>query len=134
MDGKDAEHTSSPFSPLIGFPSSSKTSTFIPSPLVCSSPDHTGPMGFPRAKQDTMSDPPEIDDRTRSCLMSRYTNSKLSTDRGEPVERMARREERSYRSPGLNPSFSTAAMYLALVPKTVIFCSSANFQRAPESG
>jgi hypothetical protein len=67
-----------------------------------------------------MSVPPEILDRQTSALKSRYTYSKLSWDSGEPVDRIVRRAPRSWLSRGCLPPFSSAAMYLALVPNTLM--------------
>ena len=63
--------TSSPFSPITGWPASSYTSTLRPSPRLWISPRHTGPIGLPSMKQETMSVPPEIEDKHTSCLMAR---------------------------------------------------------------
>ena len=61
--------TSSPLARrTTGLPSSSKTSTSMPRPRHCSSPRHTGSVGAPSAKHDTMSVPPEIDDRQQVVL------------------------------------------------------------------
>jgi hypothetical protein len=74
MVGKGAVQTSSPFSPRgSARPSSSNTSTRIPSKRHCSSPRHTGRMGEPPAKQATRSVPPLIDDRMRSFFTFEYT-------------------------------------------------------------
>ncbi len=69
MAGKGAVQTSSPFSPWTERPASSKTSTFMPSPRLWISPRQTGRMGQPPTKQETMSVPPEIDERQRSLLI-----------------------------------------------------------------
>ena len=45
--------------------------TAMPRPRHWISPRHTGRVGLPRAKQETMSVPPEMEDRQRSALMSR---------------------------------------------------------------
>ena len=77
----------------------------------------------PRAKQEMMSVPPEMEARLMSSFTCSYTKRKLSSDRGEPVEHIDLRLERSYCSAGFSPAFSTAAMYRALVPNIVIFSS-----------
>jgi len=76
-----------------------------------------------------MSVPPEIEERHRSFFISRYTYSKLSTERGDPVDNMAFSGSRLKLTAGLTPSFSAAARYLALVPKIVIFSSWAILKR-----
>jgi len=72
-----------------------------------------------------MSVPPEIDDRHRSCLMSRYTYSEFSGSSGEPVEVIMRSLPSLYLARGLTPNFSAADRYLALVPKMLRPSSSA---------
>src|SRR3954452_1915310 len=69
IDGKGLVQTSSPFSPCTGLPCSSNTSIAMPRPLAWISPRHTGAVGLPSTKQDTMSVPPEMDDRQTSFLM-----------------------------------------------------------------
>ena len=59
-------HTSSPFSPRTGRPASSNTSTFMPRPAHWISPRQTGSVGQPPTKHETMSVPPEMDDRQTS--------------------------------------------------------------------
>ena len=54
--------------------------------------------------------------------------------RREPVERIARTEERSVCVMGSKVLFSVEAMNFALVPKTLIRSSDAIFQSAPGSG
>ena len=71
MQGKGRVQTSSPFSPLTAWPASSKAATAMPSPAVCNSPAHTGAVGLPSTKQDTMSVPPLIEARWMSVLMAR---------------------------------------------------------------
>ena len=66
IEGNGWVQTSSPFSPLSGRPCSSKTSTAMPRPLAWISPRHTGPAGLPSTKQETMSVPPEMDERQTS--------------------------------------------------------------------
>src|SRR6185436_352328 len=68
IEGNGLVQTSSPFSPLTGLPDSSKTSTAIPNPLAWISPRHTGPVGLPSTKHETMSVPPEIEDRQTSLF------------------------------------------------------------------
>src|SRR5512134_1855727 len=68
IEGNGLVQTSSPFSFFTGFPCSSKTSTAIPSPLAWISPRQTGPVGLPSTKQETMSVPPEIDDKQTSLF------------------------------------------------------------------
>ena len=68
MDGNARVHTSSPFSPTSDWPFSSNTATAMPRPGAWISPRHTGPTGLPSTKQETMSVPPEIDDRQTSAL------------------------------------------------------------------
>src|SRR5687768_16748586 len=68
MAGNGLVQTSSPFSPFTGFPLSSKTSTANPSPLAWISPRQTGPIGLPSTKHDTMSVPPEIEERHTSLF------------------------------------------------------------------
>jgi hypothetical protein len=70
MEGNGAEQTSSPFSPTArGRPSSSKTSTFMPSPRAWISPRQTGAIGLPSAKHETMSVPPEMEANCTSVLI-----------------------------------------------------------------
>src|SRR5258706_15205332 len=69
IDGNGLVQTSSPFSPTTPRPWSSNTSTAMPSALAWISPRHTGPAGFPSAKHETISGPPEMDDRHTSLLM-----------------------------------------------------------------
>src|SRR5205085_6611932 len=71
--GKGLVQTSSPFSPMIERPCSSNTSTAMPRPFAWISPRHTGPAGLPSTKQDTMSVPPEMDDRQTSFFTLEYT-------------------------------------------------------------
>ena len=72
-----------------------------------------------------MSVPPEIEASRMSGLISRYTQSKPSGLSGLPVENMARSAARSCVRPGVRPSLAAASMYLAEVPKWVIFSASA---------
>ncbi|OWK21950.1 hypothetical protein AJ88_13315 [Mesorhizobium amorphae CCBAU 01583] len=67
--GKAFAQTSSPFSCRTGLPSSSQTSTARPRPGPWISPVHTGSVGTPSTKQETMSVPPEIEARCASFLM-----------------------------------------------------------------
>src|ERR687883_616185 len=61
MDGKGRVHTNSPFRPGGRLrPVSSHTSTAMPSPGPWISPRHTGLIGMPSTKHDTMSVPPEM--------------------------------------------------------------------------
>ena len=71
IDGNGDAPTSSPGSPMSGLPSSLKTRTSMPRPFTCNSPRRTGSIGQPSAKHETMSVPPEMDDRQTSDLMSR---------------------------------------------------------------
>ena len=63
IDGKEFLQTSSPFLFFKDSPFSLKTSTFIPKPLFCISPRITGWYKFPKTKQETMSVPPDIEDK-----------------------------------------------------------------------
>mgnify|MGYP006879259232 CR=1 FL=1 len=45
------------------YDSLSKLLILIPKPMHCNSPFLTGSVGFPRAKQDIISVPPEIEER-----------------------------------------------------------------------
>ena len=62
MDGKAEAQTSSPFLFITVFPSESNDWTSIPSPRHCNSPRWTGRIGFPRAKQEMISVPPEMEE------------------------------------------------------------------------
>src|SRR5579859_503824 len=134
MEGKGFTHTSSPGSPRSGLPSSSQISTAMPRPRHWSSPGYTGSVGLPRAKQEMMSVPPEMEDRQTFALMSRYTYSELSGKSGEPVEVTVRRRARAYLAPGRTPNFSAADRYLALVPKMLMPSSSAMRHRMSRPG
>src|SRR5436190_20275977 len=68
IEGNGFVQTSSPFSPCSARPCSSKTSTAMPRPLHWISPLHTGRFALPRTKHETLSVPPEIDDRHTSLL------------------------------------------------------------------
>ncbi len=67
MEGKACVHTSSPFCPRTGLPSSSNTATAMPSIGPWISPRHTGESGLPPTKQPQMSVPPEME---ASCTSS----------------------------------------------------------------
>ena len=69
MLGNGCVQTSSPGSPRIDWPTSSQTSTAMPSPRVCNSPRQTGSTGDPSAKHEMMSVPPLIDESRTSVLM-----------------------------------------------------------------
>ena len=58
----------------------------------------------------------------------------LTDDSGEPVEHMVRSSVRAWVSLGRQPVFFTASMYLADVPKIVIFSASAKSNSARSSG
>src|SRR5689334_49183 len=91
-------------------------------------------MGFPPTKQLTMSVPPEMDARWRSCLMCSYTKSKLSGASGDPVDVIVRTDANECDSRGRAPAFETASMNRAEVPKSVISVSSANVKSVCGSG
>src|SRR5262245_62099078 len=76
-----------------------------------------------------MSVPPEMDATWRSCLMWRYTKSKLSGASGEPVEVIVFNVVSRCVFIGDNPALLTASMNLAEVPKRVIPVSSARSNR-----
>jgi hypothetical protein len=125
MDGNGWVQTSSPFSPRTGRPRSSKTSTAMPSAAHWISPRHTGAMGLPMTKQETMSVPPEIDDRQQVALDRRVDEVEALRRSGEPVDVMLRRLPRSWVDRH-EPALLTASMYLAEVPKSVIRSASAS--------
>ena len=75
MLGNGFVQTSSPGVSRTDVPSSSNTSTAIPSPRICSSPRYTGPAGSPKAKQLTMSVPPLMLANRTSDLIWAYTKS-----------------------------------------------------------
>ena len=83
-------------------------------------------IGQPRAKHEIMSVPPEMEARQISFLIDEYTKRKLSSDSGDAVDVMIFSRDRSYFSLGINPAFSTEAIYFALVPNRLIPSSWAN--------
>ncbi len=134
MEGKGFTQTSSPGAPRSGLPSSSQISTAMPRPRHCNSPAYTGSVGFPKAKQEIMSVPPEMEERHSPELISRYTYSAFSGSSGEPVEVMVRSRASLYFDFGFTPNFSAAAKYFALVPKMLMPSSSAIFHRPSWEG
>src|SRR3972149_2775575 len=72
-EGNEPVQTSSPLPRCRDLPTSSNTSTRMPSAMHWISPRHTGRMGLPLTKQPAMSVPPDIEDRQTSFFTERYT-------------------------------------------------------------
>ena len=120
--------TNSPGVSVTELPSSSNTSTAIPSPLHCISPEITSSRGLFKTKHESISVPPDIDPICISELINLLIKSKLSGDNGEPVEHKHFRNLSWLCLFGLYPDFRTASMYFAEVPKRFIFSFSARSQ------
>src|SRR5581483_163232 len=117
IDGIGAVSTSSPTSPVTGLPAGSNASTLAPRQRPEITPARTGSNGDGPTNPVHRSVPPENEPSSRSCLTSRYTQSKPSGGSGEPVDPMARSAARSSSVPGCSPAFMLASRYGAPSPR-----------------
>src|SRR5688572_8957672 len=106
----------------------------MPSPGIWISPRHTGATGQPSTKHDTMSVPPEIEASCACGATCSYTKSKPSGESGDPVERIARTDERSFAARGETPDLATASIHFADVPNTATRSRAAHSNSAPIPG
>src|SRR5882757_6919928 len=119
MDGIGAASTISPTSPTTGLPSGDQASIRTPRYGACISPAYTGNIGLVPMNALQTSVPPQSEPSSRSRLMASYTQCQVDPGSGDPVLVIARRVDRSCRSPGRMPAFSHSVRYAAPVPNRV---------------
>ena len=78
--------------------------------------------------------PPLVDTGQTCSPTASWIQWKVSGGSGEPVDAIARRALRSWRSPGERPAFAQAVRYPALVPCTVAPARATTSNWASSSG
>ena len=116
IEGKGFLQTNSPFLFFIGFPLSLKISTSKPNPLFCISPKITGWYKLPNTKQETISVPPDIEDKWTFFFTFLYIYSNPSFDNGDPVEQIVLNFFNLYLYFNVGLDFRRASIYFALTP------------------